>query len=152
MKQKFKYYSILFFSRPLFFPFFMKLQKFIFWVTNRASAAMLPLSQTGEKIAFEYIFNKIKNNQHLVLFDCGANSGHYSEMMLEILKKNSYDSFELYLFEPSQFFHEELKEKFLKDERIKLIKKSLSSPAKILRISTKNFQKIQINFSMSLQR
>lgn len=125
MKQKIKYYLLLFFSRPFFFPFILKLQKFVFLAMNRASAATLPLTQTGEIQAFEYVLARLKKNK-LVIFDCGAQHGHYSEMVAEVLKKHNIDSYNIYLFEPGIFLRDELSVKFLNDSRFHIIDKAVA--------------------------
>jgi FkbM family methyltransferase len=126
MKQRIKYFFLLVFSRPTFFPYLLKLQKFIFWISNRASAATFLLEKTGEIAAFEKVFSLIKHNQPLIMFDCGAHHGHYTELMIRTLKKNGIESFTIYLFEPAQIFQKELTQKFLNDSRCRLVNKAVS--------------------------
>ena len=78
---------------------------------NRVSAAFLEAEFTGEKFAANWVFDKLKGKNDLIIFDCGANVGSYAKMILEIpgVLENRVS---MYLFEPSRKCFKVLKDEF----------------------------------------
>ena len=64
---------------------------------------------TGEKFAANWVFDKLKSKNNLIIFDCGANVGSYAKMILEIsgVLENKVS---MYLFEPSRKCFKTLKD------------------------------------------
>ena len=75
---------------------------------NRVSAAFLEAEFTGEKLAANWVFDKLKDKNNLIIFDCGANVGSYAKMILEI-SGGFKNRVSMYLFEPSRKCFETLK-------------------------------------------
>jgi FkbM family methyltransferase len=64
------------------------------------------LYHSGEIKAMEYVYNKLKNEKSIIVFDVGANLGQYAILAQKVFKTNTT----IYSFEPSSFTYEKLKE------------------------------------------
>ena len=97
---------------------------------NRVSAASLDPKYSGEKVALEWVLNKIHNQEEdskeLVLFDCGANYGSYTKMVLDLIKKQNTLT-RIYLFEPSLICFDALQKEFGYSINIQLFKLGVSN-------------------------
>ena len=56
------------------------------------------MENSGEENALRYIYDKLKNNKNLVLFDVGSNIGTYSKLLNKIFHNEAL----IYAFEPSK--------------------------------------------------
>jgi FkbM family methyltransferase len=63
-------------------------------------------SDTGELFAANFIKERLKPVKSFVLFDVGANKGHYAKSLLSVFNSNAT----IYAFEPSQHTYKTLKE------------------------------------------
>ncbi|WP_406684234.1 FkbM family methyltransferase [Seonamhaeicola sp. MEBiC1930] len=73
-------------------------------------------SNSGEKNALHYVFDKLKERDNLTLFDVGANIGNYSFLMGEVFNKNH----KIFSFEPSKSTFEKLAQSTQQLENISL--------------------------------
>lgn len=80
------------------------------WNTN--------VHENGEK----HLLSKVIQNPQgkIVVFDVGANVGLYTESVLEQLKANNIDNYEIHLFEPQAKCFETLVQKFPSSDKIKI--------------------------------
>jgi FkbM family methyltransferase len=99
-------------SRPIFFNFFYYVIKVCMYAMNRTAAAdFIDLNLTGEKLALNWIFRKLPPKNKYIIFDCGGNTGSYTELILE-LKDKLAGEIDIHIFEPSQTCYEILERKF----------------------------------------
>lgn len=98
-------------SWPALFPVFRALQKFALHAMNRTSAGFLPVTHTGERLVAERILTAIGTPGPAVIFDCGANAGAYTDMVLAESARAGVPV-TLHLFEPSSHSCEQLRAKF----------------------------------------
>lgn len=115
MKFRRKILSIFLFitSRPIFFNFFYYATKICIYAMNRTAAAdFIDLNLTGEKIALNWIFSKLPPKNKYTIFDCGGNTGSYTELILELKDKLVGGELDVHIFEPSQTCYDILDKKF----------------------------------------
>lgn len=88
------------FSWPALFGPVQAIHKLCWHLMNRTSAGYLPVTHTGERRVLTDVLAATPSNRPVVVFDCGANLGDYSLLVLAEARRAGRDV-SLQLFEPS---------------------------------------------------
>lgn len=98
-------------SWPALFPLFRGLQKLCMHAMNRTTAGFLPVSDTGERRVAAQVVRRVRTSRPAVIFDCGANIGAYTAMVLAECEAARVTA-SVHMFEPSSQCHRQLETRF----------------------------------------
>ncbi len=93
--------------------------------------------QSGEEFCIDYVHQELKkmNKDNIVVFDVGANKGHYSELLAQKFSSQA----QIYSFEPSKITFERMKETNLKNKNVKPFNIGFGSETKTLKLFTNSY-------------
>ena len=98
-------------SWPALFGVFRIIQRMCMHAMNRTSAGFLPVTRTGERHAVRRVLRDLGDGDEMLLFDCGANLGEYSDMVIAECAKSA-TNFTIRMFEPMKHCQDLLNVKY----------------------------------------
>jgi len=114
-----------FIGRKVLQPFFERLFKLSLRGMNYGLGGMI--STSGEENLIKHVKHKLDElqTQHKIVFDIGANTGQYADVVLSAFGKD----IQLFCFEPSAFSFHELKNRHGNNDSVKLVPYGFGSVA-----------------------